>query len=218
MAEHHDTPYAGHKGVAKTLDSIQRMYYWPGMASDVRRFATTCASCQRNEVQGKKPIGMLQPLEIPTTPWQQVTIDFITGLPCTAAGYDAVLVFCDKLTKMIHLAACTKETDAFETAKLFRDRVFAVHGMPESIISDRDARFTGHFWKALMKVLGVNHKLSTAFHPQTDGQTEQVNRVLEEYLRHFVAPDQADWDGFLSLAEFFTITHCTRLLGTPHSF
>jgi hypothetical protein len=86
--------------------------------------------------------------------------------------YDAVLVFCDKLTKMVHLAACTKETDAFETAKLVRDRVFAVHGMPESIISDRDARFTGHFWKALMKLLGVNHKLSTAFHPQTDGQTE----------------------------------------------
>lgn len=202
MSEHHDTPYAGHKGVTKTLDSIRRMYYWPGMATDVRRFVTTCSACQRNKVQGKKPIGLLQPLPVPKGPWEQVTMDFITGLPCTDAGYDAVLVFCDKFSKMVHFAACNTETDAFETAKLFRDRVFALHGMPESIVSDRDARFTGHFWKGLMKLLGVTHKLSTAFHPQTDGQTERVNRVLEEYLRHFVNPGHNDWDGYLALAEF----------------
>jgi hypothetical protein len=92
-------------------------------------------------------LGILQNLEVPTAPWQQVTMDFILGLPCTAVGNDVVLVFCDKLTKMIHLA-CTSDTNAFETAKLVRDKVFAVHGMPESIRSDGDARFMGHFLHA----------------------------------------------------------------------
>ena len=202
ISESHDTLYAGHKGVTKTLDAVQRVFWWPGVAADVRKFVTTCSSCQRNKVQGKKPMGLLQPLEVPTERWQQVTMDFITGLPATAAGHDAVLVFCDRLSKMVHFAACTTETDAPQSARLFRDRVFAVHGMPEAIISDRDTRFTSAFWTELMALLGVKHKLSTAFHPQTDGQTERVNRVLEEYLRHFVNPSHDDWDGLLPLAEF----------------
>jgi transposase InsO family protein len=202
IAELHDTPYSGHKGVTKTLAAVQRLYWWPGMKQAVMRYVTTCASCQRNKVQGKKPIGMLQPLEVPAAPWAEVTMDFVTGLPCTAAGHDAIMVFCDRLTKMVHFAACTKTTDAAEAAKLFRDRVFAAHGLPVSIVSDRDSRFNSEFWSTLMDLLGVKHKMSTAFHPQTDGQTERVNRVLEEYLRHYVSPNQDDWDEWLALAEF----------------
>jgi hypothetical protein len=202
MSELHDTPFSGHKGVWKTMDSVQRMYFWPGLTADVKRFVGTCSSCQRNKVQNKKPIGPLQPLEVPKERWEQVTMDFITGLPCTAAGYDAILVFCDRLTKMVHFAACTKDTDAPATARLFRDRVFAIHGMPTVIISDRDTRFTGAFWQELMTLLGVKHKMSTAFHPQTDGQTERVNRVLAEYLRHYVNDGHDDWDGLLPMAEF----------------
>ncbi len=202
IQEHHDTPYSGHKGVTKTLAALQRLYWWPGMRAMVTSYVTTCASCQRNKVQGKKPIGLLQPLEVPAEPWAEVSMDFITGLPCTQAGYDSILVFCDRLTKMVHFVPCMKTTDAVGTAKLFLDRVFAAHGLPSSIISDRDTRFTSDFWSALVRMLGVKHKMSTAFHPQTDGQTERVNRVLEEYLRHYVNPHHDDWDEWLPLAEF----------------
>ena len=202
IQESHDAPYAGHKGVTKTLAAVQRLYWWPGMRAAVQNYVTTCTSCQRNKVMGKKPIGLLQPLEVPAAPWAEVTMDFVTGLPCTVAGHDAVMVMCDRLTKMVHFAACTKTVDATGAARLFRDHVFAAHGLPVSIISDRDARFTSEFWSSLMHLLGVKHKLSTAFHPQTDGQTERVNRVLEEYLRHYVNPSQDDWDEYLSLAEF----------------
>jgi len=202
IQECHDTPYSGHKGVTKTLAAVQRMYWWPGMRAAVTNYVTTCASCQRNKVQGKKPIGMLQPLEVPAAPWAEVTMDFITGLPCTAMGHDAILVFCDRLTKMVHFAACTTTVDATGSAKLFRNHVFAAHGLPVSIISDRDTRFKSEFWQALMDLLGVRHKMSSAFHPQTDGQTERVNRVLEEYLRHYVNPSHDDWDEWLPLAEF----------------
>ena len=202
LQEIHDAPYSGHKGVNKTLAAVQRLYWWPGMKAAVTNYVTTCASCQRNKVQGKKPIGLLQPLEVPAAQWAEVTMDFITGLPCTAAGHDAIMVFCDRLTKMVHFAACTTTIDAAGAAKLFRDRVVAAHGLPVSIISDRDARFTSDFWKALVGLLGIQHKMSSAFHPQTDGQTERVNRVLEEYLRHYVNPSQDDWDEWLSMAEF----------------
>eukprot|EP00878_Enallax_costatus_P001624 GHUV01001775.1.p1 GENE.GHUV01001775.1~~GHUV01001775.1.p1 ORF type:complete len:1469 (+),score=368.37 GHUV01001775.1:420-4826(+) len=202
IAELHDTPYSGHKGVTKTLAAVQRLYWWPGLRSSVNNFVTTCASCQRNKVQGKKPIGMLQPLEVPAAPWAEVSMDYITGLPTTVAGNDAVMVFCDRLTKMVHFAACTKTIDAEGSAKLFVQHVFAHHGLPVSIISDRDTRFKSEFWSALMSMLQVNHKMSSAFHPQTDGQTERVNRVLEEYLRHYVSPTQDDWDQWLPLAEF----------------
>lgn len=202
LKELHDTPFSGLKGVTKTLAAVQRHYWWPGMRAAVTNYVTTCASCQRSKVQGKKPIGLLQPLEVPAEPWAEVTMDFITGLPCTTTGFDAVMVFCDRLTKMVHFAACTKTTDALKAARLFVDRVVAAHGLPVSIISDRDTRFKSEFWSALMGYVGITHKMSTAFHPQTDGQTERVNRVLEEYLRHYVNPSQDDWDQWLSMAEF----------------
>jgi len=198
----HDTPYSGHKGVTKTLAAVQKLFWWPGMRAAVTSYVTTCASCQRNKVQGKKPIGLLQPLEVPAAPWSEVTMDFITGLPCTALGNDAIMVFCDRLTKMVHFAPCTRYSRCHRRAKLFRDRVFAAHGLPVSIVSDRDTRFKSDFWMSLMGLLGVKHKMSTAFHPQTDGQTERVNRVLEEYLRHYVSPSHDNWDELLPLAEF----------------
>lgn len=112
------------------------------------------------------------------------------------------MVMTDRLPKMFYFAPCTKECDAKKAALLFRQHVFTNHGMPEVIISDRDTRFTSNFWQELMTAIGTKHKLSTSFHPQTDGQTERVNRVLEEYLRHFINPSQNDWDEWLDLAQF----------------
>lgn len=202
LEEMHDAPYSGHKGILKTTEAITRLYWWPCMRADIKEYVGNCVQCQRNKAATKKPGGLLQPLPVPSDRWAEVTMDYITGLPCTVRGHDAVLVFCDRLTKMVKFIACTKTDDAAEAARLFRDNVFAVHGMPDELYSDRDTRFTSKFWQELLKGLHVKQKLSSAFHPETDGQTERVNRVLEEYLRHYVNPHQDDWDEWLSLAEF----------------
>lgn len=131
-----------------------------------------------------------------------MTLDLITDLPRTKAGYDAIVTFVDRLTKMTHFAPCTKESGAADVARIFRQVWYRQHGLPKVIVSDRDRRFLGNFWQGLFQSLGTELRFSTAFHPQTDGQSERANRTLEEYLRHYVSPRQDDWDQFLDLAEF----------------
>ncbi len=214
LEELHDTPFSGHKGKAKTFHAVTRLYWWPGMAKDIASFVKTCLHCQRSKASNAKPTGLLQPLPVPQDRWSEVTMDFITGLPCTPRGYDAVMVMCDRLSKMVHFAPCHKETDTPEVAKLFIKHVFANHGLPDICISDRDTRFTSNLWQDLQQQLGTKHRLSTAFHPQTDGQTERVNRVLEEYLRSFVNSAQSDWDEWLPLAEFAYNNSWHETIGT----
>jgi hypothetical protein len=214
LEELHDTPYSGHKGTAKTMAAVTRLYWWPGITKDIAKYVRACILCQRNKASNSKPAGLLQPLPVPDDRWSEVTMDFITGFPCTPRGYDAVMVICDRLTKMVRFAPCTKDTDTTAVAKLFIKHVFANHGLPDVIISDRDTRFTSHLWQDLQQQLGTSHKLSTAFHPQTDGQTERVNRVLEEYLRHYVNDSQTDWDEWLPLAGFAYNNSWHEAIGT----
>ena len=195
IAECHDSPYGGHKGIAKTLDLLRRDYWWPGMKKDVTEYVTTCAACQRNKASNQKKAGSLSPLNIPVGRWHSVSMDFITGLPCTEKGHDAIYVVLDRLTKMAHFIPCTKDTGALDTAQLFVDHVYKLHGFPLEIISDRDARFKSEFWQRLTQLLGTKHKMSTAFHPETDGGTERLNRILEEYLRAYVGPFSGWEDG-----------------------
>jgi hypothetical protein len=129
-------------------------------------------------------------------------MDLITGLPTTEEGNDAIAVFVDKLSKMVRLAPCHETDGALEVANMFVDRVFRSHGVPKTLLSDRDPRFTSDLFKEISKLLGVRQAMSTAFHPQTDGQTERVNRIVEEMLRHFVHPRLDDWDTYLAMAEF----------------
>jgi hypothetical protein len=179
-----------------------RTFWWPGWRRDVKAFVTSCDSCQRNKSSTLKPAGLLQPLDIPERRWEHVTMDLITCLPKTARGHDAVLVFVDKLTKMTHFAATTSDASAQTVAQLFIDRVVCLHGVPRKIITDRDKRFTGRFFQAVCEALQATSAQSTAFHPQTDGQTERMNRVLEDMMRHYVSADHSDWDIKLSLCEF----------------
>jgi hypothetical protein len=204
LYEMHDAPYSGHTGVAKTLEHITRHYWWPHMRKSVELHVAACEACQRNKSSNRKPAGLLQPLAIPKRPWDSVSMDFVTGLPLTKRKHDCILVFVDRLTKMVHLAPTTTEVDAEATAGLFRDNVWRLHGMPLDIVTDRGTQFSGKFFQALMKSMGTVHSMSTAFHPQSDGQTERVNRVLEEMLRHYVMTthEQIEWDECLSLAEF----------------
>lgn len=202
IAEHHNPPARGHPGSDRTVQHLLRSYWWPGITKDVREFVRACNECQRNKSKTVKPGGLLQPMPIPGSKWESVGMDFITGLPCTKAGYDSVLVVIDRLSKLVHLIPTTTNVTATEVARLFVQHVIRLHGVPRSIVSDRDHNFTSNFWKTVCEMWQMKQRMSTAFHPQTDGQTERVNRVLEEYLRSYVNPMQDNWDEFLPLAEF----------------
>src|SRR3954465_7061829 len=143
------------------------------MNNDIRHYVKSCDSCQRIKASQQVPAGLLQPLPIPSIPWEQVSMDFITQLPVTKAGFDAIAIFVDTFYNMVpFVPTCTTAT-APDTARIFFDHVFKLHGLPQSIVSDGDAKFTSHFWKSLFHTLGTKLAMSTAFHPQTDGQTER---------------------------------------------
>jgi Integrase core domain. len=156
-----------------------------GMTKEVKQYVEGCDLCQRNKNRTQPPAGKLLPNEVPEKPWTHITADFIVKLPL-AQGYDAILVVVDRLTKMAHFVATTEKTSAVGLARLFRDHVWKLHGLPESIISDRGPQFAAGLMKEVNEMLGIQTKLSTAFHPQTDGQTERMNQELEQYLRMFI--------------------------------
>jgi hypothetical protein len=194
LQELHDCPSAGHLGVTKTLQRVANRFWWPHMARTVRQYVISCPSCQQNKPRSDLPTGLLRPLPVPDGKFEQITMDLITDLPPTARKHDAVVTFVDRLSKLVHFAPTTKTVDATELARIFMETWHKHHGTPKVIISDRDPRFQGHFWKAYFDKLGTQLRFSTAFHPQTDGQSERANRTLEEVLRHFVSARQDNWD------------------------
>ena len=204
LEELHDTQYSGHLGMSKTLQGVSRLYWWPKLRRDVRHHVRTCASCQRNKSSNSRAFGLLEPLEIPGRRWESISMDLITGLPTSAKRKnDAIVVFVDRLSKMVHCVPTTTKVSAKTLAEIFVCQVNRYHGVPRDIVSDRDPRFTSQFWREVHRLMGTKLKMSTSFHPQTDGQTERVNRVLEDMLRHFVNARQNDWDGhLLCMAEF----------------
>ncbi len=201
LKECHDLPSVGHVGIRRTLELVERQYHWRGMRGDITSYVRTCPVCQEIKSDNRAKAGLLQPLEIPSRKWAQVTTDLVTDLP-ESDGFTAIAIFVDRMTKMVHLAPCTKEITAPEYAKLFVDHVFRLHGLPEVIISDRDPRFISRFWKNLFSLLGTDLRFSTAFHPQTDGQSERMIQTMENFLRPYVERQPHQWSKQLSLAEF----------------
>jgi len=204
MNECHDVPTAGHMGMNKTFLLVTRHYIWRRIAKEIDEYVKTCDMCQSNKSSNHLKNGLLQPIDIPAKKWQTMTMDLITHLPKTKKGNDAIVVMVDKLTKTVRFAACKTAIDAPGLAKIVMREWVRVHGVPNEIISDRDARFTARFWKALWKELGTKLSMSTAYHPQSDGQTERANRTLEEMLRAYVNYKQDDWDEHLLAAEIAT--------------
>jgi len=147
------------------------------------------------------PYGLLQSNEAPDRPWKSIAVDFITDLP-KLDGYDTILVVIDRLTKMSHFIPCSEDLDARQFANLFMKEILRLHGLPHHIITDRGTLFTSDLWKETTGKLGSERRLSTAFHPQTDGQTKRTNAILEQYLRAYINYQQDDWCGYLPLAEF----------------
>jgi len=198
---HHDTPIGGHGGQWKTVELVTRNFWWPGITKEVKRYVEECDACQRNKNCTEQPVGKLMPNSIPKKPWTHISANFITKLPL-AQGYDSILVVVDQLTKMAHFIPTTEKTSAEGLARLFRDNVWKLHGLPESIILDRGPQFAAGLMRELNKMLGIKSKLLTAFHPQTDRQTERVNQELEQYLRMFIDHRQEQWPEWLGTAEF----------------
>jgi transposase InsO family protein len=197
----HESPVAGHPGRARTYDILSRSYFWPGMLAYVERWIRNCHTCRRSNPSRDAYQGVLKPLPIPERAWRDISMDFITHLP-PSQDYDAILVIVDRLTKMRHLIPCKATCNSAETARLYLHYAWKLHGLPSTIISDRGPQFVSEFWKQLNSQLQIQSLLSTAVHPQTDGQTERFNAVLEQYLRSYVSYLQDDWSTWLPLAEF----------------
>uniref|UniRef100_A0A803T7I9 Gypsy retrotransposon integrase-like protein 1 n=1 Tax=Anolis carolinensis TaxID=28377 RepID=A0A803T7I9_ANOCA len=197
----HDCKPAGHFGLFKTMHLILRDFWWPKIRKDVEKYVNTCPVCQRSKIRREKPSGLLHPLPTPSRPWEIISADFITDLP-PSCGFTTILVVVDLFTKLAHFIPCEGLPTAQETADLFLQHVFRLHGLPKSLVTDRGSQFTSRFWKALQKLLGIDSRLSSAHHPQTDGQTERTNATLEQYLRCYVNYQQDNWASLLPLSEF----------------
>ncbi|XP_031479939.1 uncharacterized protein LOC116250456 [Nymphaea colorata] len=212
----HNSSAAGHEGVAKTMGRIKAQFWWDGMKSEVRGYVKACPVCQREKYEATKPPGHLNPLPIPDKPWEDVSMDFIDAMP-RSEGKEAVLVVVDRLTKYSHFVALPKNYHGPMVAGVYQDHIGKLHGMPQTIVCDRDSIFMSAFWREYMKMAGTVINFSTAHHPQTDGQSEVVNRTLETYLRCFAGERPNTWIKFLSWAEWAYNTSLHSGTGmTPH--
>ncbi|XP_031257652.1 uncharacterized protein LOC116115659 [Pistacia vera] len=202
LHEFHSSPIGGHSGFFRTFKRLSSVVYWEGMKRDIKEFVDSCAVCQQNKYQALSPAGLLQPLSIPEQVWEDISMDFITGLPKTNSA-DTILVVVDRLTKYSHFLSLKHPYTATDVAHLFIKEIVWLHGFPLSIISDRDRVFISHFWKELFKHSGTQLRMSSAYHPQTDGQSEVVNRCVETYLHCFVSSQPRQWPKWISWAKFW---------------
>ncbi|CAH9138635.1 unnamed protein product [Cuscuta epithymum] len=216
LMEYHATAMGGHSGYFRTMKRISNLFYWQGMKKEIQKYVEGCAVCQTNKYQALKPSGLLQPLPIPNSIWTDITMDFIGGLP-KSEGKDTILVVVDRLTKYAHIIALSHPFNAKEVAEVFTKEVVKTHGFPKTIVSDRDSIFMSSFWSEIFKLAGTQLKYSTAYHPQTDGQSEVVNRCLETYLRCLTGSKPRQWSKWLHWAEFWYNTNFhASLKQTPY--
>jgi len=204
IREVHDQPSIDHPGILRTMKVIRRYYYWPSMRKTIDRYIRNCYICQRSKASRDKFNELLHPLPIPEQRWKNIVMNFITDLP-SSEGKNAILTVICRLSKERHYIPCftdDERTTAEKTAELMLQWIYRIHGLPDSIVSDRDPQFTSILWKSLCKRLGINLRLFTAYHPQTDDQSERANQNVERYLRFFCSYMQNDWAKLLLMIEF----------------
>ncbi|GJS00488.1 hypothetical protein Tco_0316996 [Tanacetum coccineum] len=216
MHESHKSKYSIHPGSDKMYHDLKKLYWWPNMKADIATYVSKCLTCSKVKAEYQKSSGLLVQPEIPQWKWERITMDFITKLPKTSSGYDTIWVIVDRLTKFAHFLPI-KETDKMEKlTRLYLKEIVSRHGVPVLIISDRDSRFTSRFWQSLQGALGTRLDMSTAYHPQTDGQSERTIQTLEDMLRACVIDFGNGWDNHLPLAEFsYNNSYHTSIKAAP---
>ncbi|GKD01880.1 putative reverse transcriptase domain-containing protein, partial [Tanacetum coccineum] len=202
MDEAHTSRYSVHPGADKMYYDLRDLYWWPGMKRDIAEYVSRCLTCSKIKAEHQKPSGFLQQPEIPEWKWEKITMDFVTKLPKSSSGHDTIWVVVDRLTKSAHFLPIREDYKTEKLAKIYTNEIVARHGVPVSIISDCDGRFTSHLWQAFQEALGTRLDMSTAYHPQTDGQSERTIQTLEDMLRACVMDFGGSWDTHLPLIEF----------------
>lgn len=215
LEEAHRSRYSIHPGATKMYRDLRTLYWWPVMKIDIAKFVERCLICAKVKAEHQKPYGNLQQLEIPEWKWDHLTMDFVTKLPRTPKGNDMVWVIVDRLTKSAHFLAIRENAPLEKFAKLYMDEIVSRHGIPMSIVSDRDSRFVSNFWQSLQRELGSRIHLSTAYHPQTDGQSERTIQTLEDMMRACVLEYGGSWDTYLPLIEFAYNNSYHASIGMP---
>ncbi|KAI3704334.1 hypothetical protein L1987_74552 [Smallanthus sonchifolius] len=216
MNESHKTRYSVHPGADKMYMGLHQQYWWPGMKKDIALFVAKCLTYSKVKAEHQKPSGLLEQPEIPVWKWENLAMDFITKLPRTSSGHDSIWVIIDRLTKSAHFLPIREDYRVEKLARIYIDEIVSCHGIPLNIISDRDSRFTSRFWQSLQSALGTRLDLSTAYHPQIDGQTERTMQTLEDMLRACVIDFGGNWDSHLPLIEFsYNNSYHTSINMTP---
>lgn len=213
LEEFHSSLLGGHGGIQKTYGRLKENVYWHGMKQDVVDFVNSCSVCQQTKIPSHLPYGLLQPLPIPNGVWEDLSLDFITRLP-SFQTHTVILVVVDRFSKAAHFGTLPTNFSAIKVADLFARMICRLHGMPKSIVSDRDPIFLSKFWQELFRLCGTKLRMSTTSHPQSDGQTEVVNKVLQQYLRCFCHHKPNSWGKYLHWAEW---NYFRSLLNWPHS-
>jgi len=217
LREAHESRFATHPGSTKMYRDLKEYYWWPNMKTEIAEFVSNCGICQQVKIEHQKPAGELQSLSIVEWKWEDISMDFVMGLPRGKKGNDAIWVVVDRLTKFA-LFLPLKMTDLVDKlAKLYVNEVIRLHGVPVSIISDRDPRFTSRLWPSLQRAMGTKLNLSTASHPQTDGQSERTIQTLEDLLRSCVLEFGGNWEDLLPLVQFtYNNSHQTTIGMAPY--
>ncbi|GJQ93050.1 putative reverse transcriptase domain-containing protein [Tanacetum coccineum] len=200
--EAHKSKYSVHPGADKMYYDLRDRYWWPGMKKDIAEYVSKCLTCLKVKAEHQRPSGLLQQPEIPIWKWEGIAMDFVTKLPRTSSGHDTIWVIMDRLTKSAHFLPMREDYKMERLARLYLNEIVARHGVPISIISDRDSRFTSRFWQSMQEALGTRLDMSTTYHPQTDGQSERTIQTLEDMLRACVLDFGGSWDVHLPLVEF----------------
>ncbi|GKA87118.1 putative reverse transcriptase domain-containing protein [Tanacetum coccineum] len=194
MDEAHTSRYSIHPGADKMYHDLRDLYWWPGMKRDIAEYVSKCLTCSKIKAGHQKPLGLLQQPEIPEWKWEKITMDLVTKLPRSSGGYDSIWVIVDRLTKSAYSLPIREDYKTGKLERIYINEIVARHGVPLSIISDRDGRFTSHLWQALQEALGTKLHMSTAYHPETDGQSERTIQTLEDMLRACVMDFGSSWD------------------------
>ena len=202
LREAHRTPYTIHPGETKMYRDLKQNFWWKRMKVDIANYVASCGICQQVKAEHKRPAGLLQPLEVPQWPWDDISMDFVVALPRSPRGKDAIWVVVDRFSKSAHFIPIRTTSSVSDLAPIYVREIVRLHGVPKTIISDRDAKFVSKFWESLQGALGTQLRLSTAFHPQTDGQSERTIQTLEDMLRSCVLSWKGSWEDQLPLAEF----------------